>query len=116
MGGGFFRIFNKSATLLFKHPTTELNPNKPYKGTVTTSREHHAVTKKASTLGASRRTPEEYHYYRRHQRWPSLTRLDKISPTPIVAARFQGFENFFRHCRSSEISYSVFYGRIFSIA
>ena len=78
MGGGFFRIFNKSATLLFKHPTTELNPNKPYKGTVTTSRENHAVTKKASTLGASRRTPEEYHYYRRHQRWPS--------PTPMVAA------------------------------
>ena len=86
MGGGFFRIFNKSATLLFKHPTTELNPNKPYKGTVTTSREHHAITKKASTLGASRRTPEEYHYYRRHQRWPSLTRLEKSSPTPMVAA------------------------------
>ena len=86
MAGGFFRIFNKSATLLFKHPTTELNPNKPYKGTVTTSRDLHAVTKKASTLGASRRTPEEYHYYRRHQRWPSLSRLDKSSPTPMVAA------------------------------
>lgn len=87
MGGGFFRIFNKSATLLFKHPTTELNPNKPYKGTVTTSREQqHSSKKKASTLGASRRTPEEYLYYRRHQRWPSLTRMDKSSPLPPVAA------------------------------
>lgn len=82
MGGGFFRIFNKSATLLFKHPTTELNPNKPYKGTVTTSREQHAVKKKASTLGASRRTPEEYMYFRQHQKWPStLIRRDGDSPT-----------------------------------
>jgi hypothetical protein len=86
IGGGLFRIFNKSATLLFKHPTTELNPNKPYKGTVTTSREQHSVMKKASTLGASRRTPEEYHYYRRHQRWPSLTRLDKALPQLAMVA------------------------------
>eukprot|EP00095_Tigriopus_kingsejongensis_P005185 maker-scaffold321_size207582-snap-gene-0.11 protein:Tk05185 transcript:maker-scaffold321_size207582-snap-gene-0.11-mRNA-1 annotation:"---NA---" len=35
--GGFFRLFHKSATLLFQHPTTELNPNKPYKGSISIS-------------------------------------------------------------------------------
>jgi len=33
----FFRIFHRSATLLFQHPTTELNPNKPYKGSISLS-------------------------------------------------------------------------------
>jgi hypothetical protein len=35
--GGFFRLFHRSATLLFQHPTTELNPNKPYKGSISLS-------------------------------------------------------------------------------
>lgn len=35
--GGIFRLFHKSATLLFQHPTTELNPNKPYKASISMS-------------------------------------------------------------------------------
>jgi hypothetical protein len=88
IGGGLFRIFNKSATLLFKHPTTELNPNKPYKGTVTTSREKQSVTKRLPSVGEARRTSEEYRHYRQHRQWPSLTRLDKALPqlAPVAAS------------------------------
>ena len=35
--GGFFRLFHRSATLLFQHPTHELNHNKPYKGSLSIS-------------------------------------------------------------------------------
>ncbi len=33
-GRGIFRLFHRSATLLFNHPSQELNPDKPYKGTI----------------------------------------------------------------------------------
>ena len=50
--GGFFRLFHRSATLLFNHPTTELNPDKPYKGTITLKDDHNGA--KPKKLPASR--------------------------------------------------------------
>ncbi len=51
--GGFFRLFHRSATHLFQHPTTELNPSKPYKGTISMSTRdlRHQQKKQLSGVG-----------------------------------------------------------------
>ena len=56
-----FRFFNRSATLLFQHPTTELNPNKPYKGSISLStrdlRNHAAARAPPGHLGRYTASP-----------------------------------------------------------
>ena len=77
-GLNFLRLFHKSsATLQLQHPKTELNPDKPYKGTVTTAADHQLKKKTKD-------------YLRGHKRKlipmasSSLSSLNTINSQPLV--------------------------------
>lgn len=77
-GLSFLRLFHKSsATLQLQHPKTELNPDKPYKGQVTTAADHQ-MRKKSKD------------YLRGHKRKlvpmasSSLSSLNTINSQPLV--------------------------------